>query len=65
METSDWWAGQLLLKDVWRFAGIGYGALCVMTPGLRLMQQLPVDSWDSLQLVKICLLATSYIMNRY
>ena len=52
METSDWWAGQLPSKDVWRFAGIGYGALCVMTPGLRLMQQLPVDSLDSLQLVK-------------
>ena len=54
METSDWWVGQPPMKDVWRFAGIGSGALCVMTSGLCLMQQLPADSWDSLQLVKIC-----------
>ena len=57
METSDWWVGQPPMKDVWRFAGIGSGALCVMTSGLCLMQQLPADSWDSLQLVKICVLA--------
>ena len=38
METSDWWVEQPPTKDVWRFAGIGYGELCVMTPGLLLMQ---------------------------
>ena len=35
------------MRAVWRFAGIRPGALCVMTPGLRLMQELPVDNWDT------------------
>ena len=53
MEISDWWVGQLPMRVVWRFAGMGGGELCVMTPGLLLMQLLPADSWDTQQLVSI------------
>ena len=39
------------MRVVWKYAGIGCGALFVMTPGLLLMQELPADSWDFQQLV--------------
>ena len=48
------------MRVVWRFAGMRLGALCVMTPGLPLMQELPADSWDTQQLVNIeCLTSTN------
>ena len=53
METSDWLMGQLLMRVVWRFAGMRPGAPCVMTSGLILMQELPADSLDTPQLVNI------------
>ena len=48
METLGWWVEQLSMKDVWKFAGMKFGVLCVMISGLGLMLQLPADSLDSL-----------------
>ena len=48
METLGWWVEQLHMKDVWRFAGMKFGALCVMISGQLLMQRWLADSWDSL-----------------
>ena len=60
METSDLLMGQLLMRVVWRFAGMRLGVLSVMTSGLQLMQKLPADSWDTQQLVNIeCLTSLS------
>ena len=41
----------LLLKVVWRFAGMRPGALYVMDSGQVLMHEWPAGSWDSHQLV--------------
>ena len=48
METSGWWVEPISMKDVWRFAGMRSGALCVMISGQALMQQLPADNLDML-----------------
>ena len=50
--------GQPPMRDVQRFAGMRLGALFAMTSGLRSMQQLPADSWDSQQLVSISKMTT-------
>ena len=52
METSDLSMEQQHLKDVWRFAGMRRGALCVMGTGLQVMHKWPADSWDTQQLVR-------------
>ena len=56
-ETLGWWVEQLSIMDAWRFAGMKFGVLCVMTSGPPLMLQLPADSWDSLPQVR-----NSYLM---
>ena len=52
METSDSEVGLQQVKVVWRFATIMPGAQCVMTSGELLMLMWPVDSWDSLAIVR-------------
>ena len=47
-ETLGWWVEPISMKDVWKFAGMRSGVLCVMISGQLLMLQLPADSWDSL-----------------
>ena len=46
MVTSDFEVVQTVLKVEWKFATIMYGALCVMTCGIHLMQGLHADSLD-------------------
>ena len=48
METLGWWEEPISMMDVWRFAGMKFGALCVMISGQLLMQRWLADSWDSL-----------------
>ena len=33
METLGWWEEPISMKDVWKFAGMRSGALCVMITG--------------------------------
>ena len=37
---------QTFTRVEWKSATIMHGALCVMTPGAHLMQELSADSWD-------------------
>ena len=46
METSDYLQEEMALKDVWKSAMEGHGALSVMTTGAILMHKLYVISWD-------------------
>ena len=49
MVTSDFVVVQPVTQVEWKSATIMHGALCVMTPGGLLMQELPADSLDSQQ----------------
>ena len=51
METLGWWEEPISMKDVWRFAGMRSGALCVMITGQVKMRLWHADSWDMLPLV--------------
>ena len=55
MVTSDFEVVQTVLKVEWKFATIMHGALCVMTSGVHLMQELHVDSLDFHQQVCNCM----------
>ena len=46
METSGFEVVQTVTRVEWKSATIMHGALCVMTPGVLLMQELPADSLD-------------------
>ena len=49
METLGFKVVQTVLKVEWKSATIMHGELCVMTPGVLLMQEWYADSWDSQQ----------------
>ena len=44
METSGFEVAQTITKVEWKFATIMHGEPSVMTPGVLLMQGLPVES---------------------
>ena len=49
METLGFKVVQTVLKVEWKSATIMHGELCVMIPGVLLMQEWYADSWDSQQ----------------
>ena len=51
METSGFEVVQTIMKVEWKSATIMHGALCVMTPGVLLMQTLHANSLGSHQQV--------------
>ena len=46
METSGFKVVQTVMKVEWKSATIMHGELCVMTPGVLLMQEWYADSLD-------------------
>ena len=48
MVMSSWLEERVREKDEWRFATVEYGGQCVQTmAGMKWMQMLSVDSWDT------------------
>ena len=58
MVTSDWLVVLHLMRDVWRFAKMQPGELCVTIAGITLMLLLLAGSLDSLE--QVCFSDSSF-----